>query len=77
MHSSRFPKLELKYCERCGGLWIRPQGGQEVYCGNCAKAILELPPVKPKVTSRDPEGAKTSGLIKAIDGEAARGGARA
>lgn len=46
MHSSEVPKLELKYCERCGGLWIRPQGGEEVYCGKCVNAIRELPPVK-------------------------------
>lgn len=53
MQSSGFPKLELKYCERCGGLWTRPQGGEEVYCGKCAKAMEELPPVKrrsPEVT---------------------------
>lgn len=48
MHSSHFPKLELKYCERCGGLWLRPQGGEEVYCDTCRNAIQELPPVKPK-----------------------------
>lgn len=46
MSSSIFPKLELKYCERCGGLWFRPQGGQAVYCDRCAEAIKELPPVK-------------------------------
>lgn len=48
MPSSQYPKLELKYCERCGGLWLRPQGGEAVYCAFCAHAINELPPVAPK-----------------------------
>lgn len=52
MHSSRFPKLELKYCERCGGLWLRPQGGQAVYCARCIHAIQELPAVKTKNPAR-------------------------
>jgi len=39
-------QLELKYCERCGGLWMRVQGSQEVYCSGCAASILELPGVR-------------------------------
>ena len=74
MHSSRFPKLELKYCERCGGLWIRPQGGEEVYCGKCTKAIEELPPVKqksPKVTtSKEPISPPPPGFEAATMGGA-------
>ena len=35
--------LELKYCERCGGLWIRPRGAEEVYCPACAPEVSELP----------------------------------
>ena len=27
--------MELKYCERCGGLWLRPQGEDVVYCRGC------------------------------------------
>ena len=55
MPSSQYPKLELKYCERCGGLWLRPQGGEAVYCASCAHAISELPPVTPR--SGTPPGA--------------------
>ena len=65
MQSSRFPKLELKYCERCGGLWFRPQGGQEVYCARCINAIQELPAVKPKAPGRpdaESTAAKMGGL---------------
>ncbi len=37
-------RLELKYCERCGGLWLRPTGGGQVYCAACVRAMAELPP---------------------------------
>ena len=36
-------QFELKYCERCGGLWLRPGGGGQIYCTACARAIAELP----------------------------------
>jgi hypothetical protein len=48
MSSSRNPSFELKYCERCGGLWLRPQGGEAVYCGRCAEAIRDLPAIAPR-----------------------------
>ena len=44
MPSYTYPKLELKYCERCGGLWLRPQGTETVYCVACAEQIRQLPP---------------------------------
>lgn len=28
-------RVDLKYCERCGGLWLRPRGVGGVYCANC------------------------------------------
>jgi hypothetical protein len=37
-------QFELKYCERCGGLWLRPVGGGQVYCAGCAGQMAELPP---------------------------------
>jgi hypothetical protein len=37
-------QFELKYCERCGGLWLRPVGGGQIYCVACARAMGELPP---------------------------------
>jgi Zn-finger nucleic acid-binding protein len=27
--------VELKYCERCGGLWLRRPGHEMVYCERC------------------------------------------
>ena len=32
-------QLELKYCERCGGLWLRPKGSDLVFCVGCARAL--------------------------------------
>jgi len=36
--------LELKYCERCGGLGLRPVGGAQTYCATCARAMAEMAP---------------------------------
>ena len=35
--------LELTYCERCGVLWIRPQGDGEVYCMSCRARMADMP----------------------------------
>jgi hypothetical protein len=44
--SAKEPKtttLELKICERCGGLWLRPSASRWIYCGTCKQKISELP----------------------------------
>ena len=47
--------LELKYCERCGGLWLRLYGTDEVYCAVCRAETTNLPapprryPTKPRL----------------------------
>ncbi len=35
--------LELKYCERCGGLWLRERGSGQMYCVACGQALAEMP----------------------------------
>jgi Zn-finger nucleic acid-binding protein len=35
-------EMELKYCERCGGLWLRPKGESEVYCASCRVHVARL-----------------------------------
>lgn len=40
--------MELKYCERCGGLWLRPAGSGLTYCAGCAAQMAELPAVRLK-----------------------------
>jgi hypothetical protein len=42
-------RVELKYCERCGGLWLRECGTGGVYCGSCQLIVADLPiPKKPQ-----------------------------
>jgi hypothetical protein len=36
-------RVELKYCERCGGLWVRECGAGVVYCNSCQAKMAELP----------------------------------
>jgi hypothetical protein len=35
--------MELKYCEACGGLWVRECGAGVVYCEKCQPKVDELP----------------------------------
>ena len=36
-------RVEMKYCERCGALWVRAIGSRNVYCGRCECQMRELP----------------------------------
>ena len=54
-------ELELKYCERCGGLWLRPQDSSEVYCEGCTPKMADLPAPKkracqPRINELDISG---------------------
>jgi len=42
-------QLELKYCERCGGLWLRPRGSDLVFCAACAISMAGLPAPRVRV----------------------------
>jgi hypothetical protein len=44
---SKEVRMELKYCERCGGLWVR-EGGGGVYCEKCRSQVADLPIPKKK-----------------------------
>ena len=46
-------QLELKYCERCGALWLRPKGSDLVFCAGCARALAGLGPGLRLVPRRD------------------------
>ncbi len=35
-------RVELKYCEHCGGLWVR-EAGAGVYCATCEPKVADLP----------------------------------
>lgn len=48
-------RLELKYCERCGGLWLRPAASPDVYCPRCIIAMQPMaPPTRQKNKARIP-----------------------
>ena len=36
-------RVELKYCERCGALWLRDPSSGHVYCEHCRPRMDELP----------------------------------
>ena len=44
--------VELKYCEHCGGLWVRERGAGTVYCEKCQPKVADLP--APKMKRRRP-----------------------
>ena len=35
--------MELKYCEHCGGLWVRERGAGTIYCDKCQAKVADLP----------------------------------
>jgi uncharacterized Zn finger protein (UPF0148 family) len=39
----RLVRMELKYCEACGGLLLRRAGEVVVYCAGCQTKLAELP----------------------------------
>lgn len=52
--------LDLKYCERCGGLWLRPSHDDAVYCRSCAAKLAEFPVVRPARLRRPQSSARHS-----------------
>jgi Zn-finger nucleic acid-binding protein len=55
-------QFELKYCERCGGLWLRPVGGGQIYCKGCGREMAQLPPAsKVPDTAQLPQGPRWDG----------------
>ena len=35
-------RVELKYCEACGALWMRDCSGNARYCSRCRRLMAEL-----------------------------------
>ena len=46
--NSEHVRVELKYCEHCGGLWVR-EGGSGVYCDRCQPKVADLPAPKKRI----------------------------
>ena len=36
-------RVELKYCEHCGGLWVRECGSGLLFCEKCRPKVDEFP----------------------------------
>lgn len=51
-------RVELKYCEHCGGLWVR-EGGAGVYCQKCQPKIADLPIPKRRRRPKLPVASRT------------------
>jgi uncharacterized Zn finger protein (UPF0148 family) len=44
MHShATLVYLQLKYCERCGSLWLRPDRTATCFCPACERIMAALP----------------------------------
>lgn len=41
MSDRKETRVELKYCKRCGGLWLRPVDSKINYCRLCAAEVEE------------------------------------
>ena len=65
--------LELKYCERCGGLWLRPVGGGQIYCTGCGREMAKLPPASTEAeiarVQRGPRWAEDDGDFVSWNGD--------
>lgn len=44
--------LELKYCERCGALWLRQAESQESYCTVCFVQMKDSPRAQKRKKNR-------------------------
>lgn len=53
-------RVELKYCEHCGALWVR-EGGGGVYCERCQPKVADLPVPKKKPGALPPMPKKRAG----------------
>lgn len=66
LDDAKIVQLELKYCERCGGLWFRPLGCGEIYCAACAVEMLNVAfSGRRKNSPRLPINHKTEGVLNA------------
>jgi Zn-finger nucleic acid-binding protein len=63
--STNEESFELKYCERCGGLWLRPVSGGQIYCMACWQEMSELPP-----SSSEPDSERSKRRRRYEPGEA-------
>ncbi len=67
-------QVELKYCERCGGLWLRALGTNGIYCASCGVWLAAArSPARQPLRSRKPWRRKERGPQRSKDVVAERG----
>jgi Zn-finger nucleic acid-binding protein len=73
--------IELKYCERCGGLWFREAGSNANLCGPCTN---EEPALARRYAEREQQATAerewiglSSLIVKNMQGVATEGGSPA
>ena len=44
----KYLELELKYCERCGTLRLRPSGSSRIYCASCEREMENVRRAAPR-----------------------------
>lgn len=55
-------QMELKYCERCGALWLRLTGSEHIFCFPCSVILAGL--------ARDPRFREhRGGTVRGIENE--------
>jgi hypothetical protein len=42
LQDSNTIQMELKYCERCGALWLRLTGSNHIFCSPCSVILAGL-----------------------------------
>jgi len=57
-------QFELKYCERCGGLFLRPPAAGAVYCGGCAAYLAAQPDCAGALSQAPPHRTRGARLAK-------------
>ena len=62
MQDDKIVRMELKYCECCGGLLLRQAGTDATYCGGCAARVREMAAPRAKRRGRQPKAAAVAKL---------------
>lgn len=59
--TNSFLRVELKFCECCGGLWLRDETANGVYCHHCAPQMLEVARGRKRGPKKRPQFEKVYG----------------
>jgi hypothetical protein len=57
-------QMELKYCERCGGLFLRPTATAGVHCGSCSLHLAARPHLAENLNNGPRHKARKPRMVK-------------